>query len=150
MKKSTKIRKDRAQLKAYEKRLMNEKMMYSKMFEIYCVNQRKSREAGMGYLVLQAMDDVRALAKKKTLIGELYFTISEQKVRDEAGKVGFHSAVEYHVLSNEPAHDPEDVKKEIEETWERMKRETDEMYAEDDDGKNEHPEGDEADHQEER
>ena len=138
MTREQKIRKDGKALKKYEKRLRNEKKVYSQTFEVLAINQRKSRELALGTCALQALDKVRELNKVKPLIGELYFNIGERKEQDAGGRDVFHCSVTFHVMSDEAAHDPEDIKKEIEQTFERMMRETDEMFPGDEDGKTEY------------
>ena len=129
MTREQKIRKDSKALKKYAKRLRDERMVYIQKFEAFAINQRKSRELALGACALKAMDRVRKLAKVKPLIaGTLEYLITENKVHDETGQKGFHCTVSFRVVSEEPAHDPKDIQKEIEETFEKMMRETDEMF----------------------
>lgn len=124
-----KIRKDKKALDKYEERLRNENKVYIQMFDAYAVNQRRSRAAAIGACALKAMDEVRGLAKTKTLMdGSLDYMITEQKVQDPDGKKGFHCSVTYRVVSMEKAHTEEWIIKELEDTWARMMRETDGMY----------------------
>lgn len=124
-----KIREDSKALKKYAKRLRDERKTYEQKFEAYSINQRKSRALALGSCALKAIDAVRELAKVKPLVaGTLEYVMNEQKVTDEAGAKGFYCSVIFHVVSDEPAHDPEDIRKEIEETFEKMMRETDAMY----------------------
>lgn len=134
MTREEKIRKDELALKKYAAKLRRERMVYMQTFEAYAVNQRKSREAALGACALKAIDHVRELAKIKPLVdGTLEYVITEGKVKDEAGLKGFKCSVTFRVVSNEPAHDPEDILKEIMDTKDRMKRETDEMFPENQD-----------------
>ena len=124
-----KIRKDSKALRKYGKRLREERKTYEQKFEAYAVNQRKSREAALGACALKAIDAVRELSKVKPLVGgTLEYVINEQKIKDETGQKGFYCSVIFHVVSNEPAHDAEDIQKELENTFEKMMRETDELY----------------------
>ena len=129
MNREQKIKKDSKALRKYGQRLANEHKVYMQMFNAYAVNQRRSRAAAIGECALQAMDMVRGLAKTKPLLdGSLDYMITEQKVKDPDGKIGFHCAVTFRVVSAEKAHDEEWIQKELEETFEKMMRETDEMF----------------------
>ena len=134
MTREQKIRKDSKALKDYRKRLERERRAYMKEFEAFSVNQRRSRAAAIGECVLQAMDDVRGLARVKDLVnGSLEYMFNEQKVQDPDGRKGFKYSVAYRVVSTEPAHSKEDIDKEIEETFEKMMMETDEMFPQEED-----------------
>ena len=54
--------------------------------------------------------------------------INHKKNIDRLTEAGFHCTVTYRVVSAEAAHDEEWIRKEIEETFEKMMRETDAMY----------------------
>lgn len=123
-----KIRKDSRALRKYAERLKKERKVYHQTFDAYAINQRRSREAALGACALKALDEVRGLNKVKKLIGELEFAINEQKVEDADGKKGYHYFVTYYVMSAEAAHTEEDIQKEIEQTFEKMMQETDELY----------------------
>ena len=129
MTREQKIRKDGKALKKYADRLRKERKTYIQTFEAYAVNQRKSRAAAIGECALQAMDEVRGLAKIKPLVdGTLEYLITEEKVQDPDGRRGFHCAVTFRVVSHEAAHTDEWIKAEIEKTFEKMMAETDEMF----------------------
>lgn len=129
MTREQKIKKDSKALQKYAQRLKNEHKVYLRIFDAYAVNQRRSRAAAIGECALQAMDAVRGLAKVKPLMdGSLEYLITEQKVKDPDGKTGFHCSVTFRVVSAEKAHDDEWIQKELEETFEKMMRETDEMF----------------------
>ena len=117
-------------LKAYRKTLENESIMYHQTFEAYAENNRRSRELALGTCALKAMDAVRVLQKTKKLIGGLEFLIAEKPEKDAGGKKIFHDSVTFYVQGAEKAHSKEDIDKEIEETFEKMMRETDEMFPE--------------------
>lgn len=124
-----KIKKDSKALRKYGKRLREERKTYSQIFHAYAINQRKSREAALGACALKAVDAVRELSRTKPLVaGTLEYIINEQKVKDETEQKGFYCSVTFHVVSNEPAYNPEDIQKELESTFEKMMRETDELY----------------------
>lgn len=129
MTRDQKIKKDSKALQKYGQRLKNEHKVYIQMFEAYAANQRKSRAAAIGACALRAMDEVRGLAKTKPLMdGSLEYMITEQKMVDPDGIKGFHCTVTYRVVSAEKAHDEEWIRKELEETFEKMMQETDEMF----------------------
>ena len=131
MTREQKIRKDAKALKAYKKRLRNERKRYIQTFEAYSVNQRRSRAAALGECALMAREAIYSLRKTKPLVnGTLEYMINEQKVIDPDGKKGFHCSVTFAVSSEEPAHDEEWIENEIQDTFERMMRETDEMVPE--------------------
>lgn len=137
MTREQKIRKDSKALKKYKERLKKERKRYIQTFDAYSINQRRSRQAALGACALKALDAVRELNKVKPLVkGTLEFVISEQKVIDPDGKKGFHCSVTFAVASEEAAHEPEWIEKEVEHTFELMMRETDEMFPEEaEDGK---------------
>ena len=131
MTREQKIKKDSKALQNYAKRLKNEHKVYMQMYDAYAVNQRRSRAAAIGECALQAMDGVRGLAKTKQLLdGSLEYMITEQKVQDVDGRKGFHCSVTYRVVSAEKAHTEEEIKEELEKTFEKMMMETDEMFPE--------------------
>ena len=104
---------------------------YLQTFSAYAVNQRRSRAAAIGECALQAMDAVRGLSRTKPLIaGSLDYVIEEKKVQDETGMKGFHCAVTFHVFSDERKYSDEEIRKEIEDTFEKLMMETDEMFPE--------------------
>lgn len=137
MTREQKIRKDSKTLKKYKERLKKERKRYIQTFDAFAINQRRSREAALGACALKALDAVRELNKVKPLVkGTLEFVISEQKVIDPDSKKGFHCSVTFAVASEEAAHEPEWIEKEVEHTFELMMRETDEMFPEEaEDGK---------------
>ena len=129
MTREQKIKKDSKALQNYAKRLKSEHKVYLQKFDAYAVNQRRSRAAAIGECALQAMDEVRGLAKTKQLLdGSLDYMITEQKVVDPDGNKGFHCSVTYRVVSAEKAHTQEWIDAELEKTFEKMMMETDEMF----------------------
>ena len=131
MTREQKIRKDSKALKKYKERLKKERKRYIQTFDAFSINQRKSREIALGVCALKALDAVRELNKVKPLVkGTLEFVISEQKVIDPDSKKGFHCSVTFAVASEEAAHEPEWIEKEVEHTFELMMQETDEMFPE--------------------
>ena len=133
MTREQKIKKDKKALEKYEERMRKEHKVYMQMFDAYSVNQRRSRAAAIGECALKAMDEVRGLAKTKPLLdGTLDYMITEQKVKDPDGKIGFHVSVTYRVASMEKAMTEEQIQAEIEDTRKRMMLETEEMFPEKD------------------
>lgn len=133
MTREQKIKKDSKALQKYAKRLQGEHKVYMKTVDAYARNQIKSRAAAIGACALQAMEEVRKLAKTKPLIdGSLDYMITEQKQVDPDGIKGFHCTVTFRVVSAEKAHTEEWIQKELEETFEKMMQETDEMFPPED------------------
>lgn len=133
MTREQKIKKDEKALKKYEERMRKAHKVHVKKFDAYAINNRRSRAAAIGACALQAMDDVRGLAKSKTLVdGTLDYMITEQKVKDPDGKIGFHASVTYRVASIVKAYTEEEIQAEIEDTRKRMMLETDEMFPQQD------------------
>ena len=124
-----KIKDDSRELRKYADRMHREVKVYGRKYDAFAINQRKSRALAIGECALQALDDVRGLFRTKRLEpNSLWFMISESPVLDENGVKNFHCSVLYSVKSFEPAHTEEYIQKELEETFEKMMRETDKMY----------------------
>ena len=99
MSREQKIKKDSKALKNYAKRLENEHKVYMQTFSAYAV-----------------MD------------GSLEYLITEQKLQDPDGLKRFHCSVTFRVVSQEKAHTDEEIRQEIEKTFDKMMMETDEMF----------------------
>ena len=126
-----KIAEDSKKLREYKKRMQNTMKNYGQTFNAFAINQRKSREAALGACALKALDAVRELMRSKSLEpGSLWFMISESPLKDDNGKKKFHCQVLYSVTSHEPAFTDEEIQKELEDTFEKMMRETDALYPE--------------------
>lgn len=124
-----KIKKDSKALREYADRLHREVKVYGRKYDAWSINQRKSRALAIGECALQALDDVRGLFRTKKLKPDsLFFVISESPVPDENGEKKFHCSVMYSVTSYEPAHTEEWIQAELEDTFEKMMRETDLLY----------------------
>lgn len=124
-----KIAEDSKKLREYKKRMQNTMKNYGKKFDAFAINQRKSRELALGTCALKALDAVRELMRSKKLEpGSLWFMITESPCQDENGKKAFHCEVMYCVTSFEPAFTDEEIQKELEDTFEKMMRETDALY----------------------
>lgn len=124
-----KIREDGKKLKEYEHRMRITMKKEGRTFDAFAVNQRKSREAALGACALKALDSVRELMRSKELEpGSLEFMISECPTLDENGKKTFHCRVIYSVTTHERAYTDEEIRAEIEKTFEQMMRETDILF----------------------
>ena len=124
-----KIKDDGRQLVRYRERLENTRKTYMQTFEADAINQRRSREAALGACALKAIDAARELAKGKKLVdGTLDYMITEQKMEDPDGRIGFHCSVSFQVISTERAFNDEEINKEIMDTFEKMMMETDELF----------------------
>ena len=127
-----KIRKDRATLRAYEKKLQAEKKHYTQTFEAYSETGRKNRALCVGECCLQAMEKLNDLVNREPKIpfvkGSLFFNMGEQRVKDEDGEKGFKYSVTYHLLSYEPAYTKDEIRAQLEEAAKRIGAETEEMF----------------------
>ena len=104
---------------------------------IYAQGGHRNRVNAIGESVLKLLEDFNTqqaeLARRgqKMLDGTLFWLVEEQRVKDTDGKKGYRYTIAYLVKTSEPKYTPEEIEKEVRETYEQMKRETDEMYAED-------------------
>ena len=71
-----------------------------------------------------------AARKEKMLDGTLFWLIEEQRVKDTDGKKGYRYTVGYMVKTSEPKYTPAEIQQEMEETYQKLKAETEEMYGE--------------------
>lgn len=127
-----KIRDDGRRLAKYKERLINTTKTYMQTYEADAINQRRSRVMALGTCALKALDGARGLAKTKQLAdGSLEYMINEQKIVDPDGRIGFHCSVTFKVGSLERAFTDQEIDREIEDTFERMMAETDELFPED-------------------
>ena len=131
MTREQKIRKDQKTIKKYAEECKRRRKVYMQTFSAFAINQRRSRAAAVGELVLEAIEGVKGLAHVHPLIaGTLEYGIIEQKVKDPDGRKGFSYQVTYHVIANENAMTEEEQEKEVRELEEKLRRETDEMFPE--------------------
>ena len=133
MTKEQKIKKDEKALEKYAERMKKARKVYIKTANAYAINNRRSRAAAIGACALQVMDEMRGLAKTRPLMdGTLDYMITEQKVKDPDGKIGFHATVAARVTSAEAQYTAEEIRAEIEDTRKRMMLETEQMYPQKD------------------
>ena len=136
MNKRQKIKQDQRELKRYEKRLRARRQEIGRMAEAYSKTGRKQRIAAIGESVLKLLDDLHRIQaeqdeKKKPLVnGTLFWGINEERVKDTDGVKGFHYRVFFMVKSEEDFYTEEEIRKELRETYAKMKAETEEMYGE--------------------
>ena len=139
MRKEQKIKKDQHAVNKYMKKLQNMRKEITRKSTIYSEGGHRNRVNAIGESVLKLLDDFNKqqadLARRghKMLDGTLFWLVEEQRVKDTDGKKGYRYTIAYLVKTNEPKYTPEEIEKEVRETYELMKRETDEMYAEDED-----------------
>ena len=123
--------KDRDTIRAYEIKLRGRRKHYCKSAEAYSMGGRRNRAAALGECCLQAMEALdKDNAVHHFLPGTLSWIINESRVKDTDGKKGYRYSVTYHVLADEPALTDKEIQKEIDETREKLQKETEEMYAE--------------------
>ena len=86
--------------------------------------------------MLKLLDDLHNIQaeqerKKKPLVnGTLFWGIHEERVQDTDGVKGFHYKVFFMVKSEDNFYTEEEIRKELRETYAKMKAETEEMYGE--------------------
>lgn len=125
-----KLDRDEETIWKYKAQLKNQRKEYSQVATAYSMTGRRARALCVGECVLQAYDDLRKLnAQKKLLDGTLFWNIIEERVIDTDGRKGFRYSAIYHVKSDEQAIPDEDIEKEINETREKIYKETGEMFG---------------------
>jgi hypothetical protein len=136
MNKRQKIKQDQKELKRYEKRLRQRRQEIGRQAESWSLTGRKQRIAAIGESVLKLLDDLHKIQaeqeqKKKPLVnGTLFWGINEERVQDTDGRKGFHYRIFFCVKSAEDYYTEEEIRKELRETYAKMKAETEEMYGE--------------------
>lgn len=132
MTREQKERKDQKTIQKYAEKMRKQGKAYMQTFSAFAINQRRSRAAAAGECVLQAMDAVRGLSRTKPLKdGTLDYMINEKKVQDPDGRKGFQYEITYRVVSYERAFTDDQIRKGTEELAEKLRKETEEMFAED-------------------
>lgn len=128
-------RKNRKALTEYEKALRNRRREYCQVADAYSATGRRNRALAVGECVLKLTDALRKLNGEKTLLeGTLFWTVNEHRLKDTDGIKGFHYVVSYHVKSDEDFYTEDEIRQEIENTKAVMDAETEEFFAEEDDG----------------
>lgn len=131
MDKKHKIRLDRKTLKAYEKKLRARRKQYTKNAEAFTTGGRRNRALAAGECCLQAMEELYKLnAEKKLLPGTLGWLVHEQRVVDPDGRKGYRYDVSWYVNSSEDFYTEEEIRKELRETYGKLRAETEEMFGE--------------------
>ena len=131
MNKRQKIEHDRRTLKNYEKQLRNRRKEYGQIATAFSVTGRRNRTCAIGECVLKLMEALHDLRFRKNLLsGSLFWGIDETRVKDQDGKKGFEYKVWWRVKSDEPYYTDEEIKAELEKTYEKMRKETEEMFGE--------------------
>ena len=132
MKRETFLRKKEQDLDAYGKRMRNTYKRYGRFVRVKAEkNNRTGREAAAGKAVLQALDALCETAAQKPLaMGGVGWHISELKTKDENGKSEFTYEVGFSALSLDREYTDEQIKEELNQTWEKMQLEIDERYPE--------------------
>ena len=123
-------------MKKYMKQLQDRRREIGKKAEIYSQTGKRNRINAIGECVLKLLGDLhKTQAELKTkghelLNGSLVWGVDEQRVKDTDGKKGFRYVVYYMVKTDEPYYTSEEIAKEMRETYEKLKAETEEMYGE--------------------
>ena len=128
-----KKRQDRKTLASYKRSLQIERKVYTQAFSAYSESGRKNRALAIGEGCLQGMEKISDLVNMKpkgTFVpGTLMWNLMEQKVKDEDGAEGYRYSVIYRVQSYERAWTDEEVEKKVAAAGEKIRAETEEMYA---------------------
>ena len=136
MRKEQKIKKDRHSIAKYMKRLRGMRAEICRKAEVYCTGGHRQRVNAIGESVLKLLADFNEqqaeLAKRgqKMLDGTLFWLVEEQRVKDTDGKKGYRYRIAYMVKTSEPKYTEAEIQQELEETYQKMKAETEEMYGE--------------------
>lgn len=131
MNKKQKTALDRKTIRDYENKLRARRKEYSQYAQTYSETGRRARALAAGEMMLQLTEQLKDLAHKKHLLeGSLSWTFNEQKVKDTDGKKGFHYLAAWGVNSDEPYYTEEEIRKELNETYRKIREETDEMFSE--------------------
>lgn len=121
---------DKKALEGYEKQLRNRRQEYAQYADTYSKTGRRNQAMAVGECVLKALDELKKLNKEKNLLeGSLFWTITEQKIKDTDGIKGFHYVACWHVKSDEDYYTEEEIRKEMEETRAKMEAEKEEFFA---------------------
>ena len=129
MNKHQKVKRDHDTIKRYRKQLINERQVYTRMAQAYSTTDHKSRAQAIGECALQLIEDIRLLNSQKQLVpGSLYYTMTENKVKDTDGKKGFEYTMTYFVKANEAAWDKEQINAKLYDLYDRLQKETQEMF----------------------
>lgn len=125
-----KLARDGDTLAKYENQLRNERKVYGQFAQADSLTGRRARALAVGECVIRLMENLRDLnGKKKLLDGTLFWNIVEKRVRDTDGRKGFEYTVYWKVKSDEQAYTEEQIRKEIDETREKVLQETGEMFG---------------------
>ena len=136
MNKRQKIKKDQRTLRLYEKQLRARRQEIGRIVECYSKSGRRNRIAAIGEGVLKLLEDLKEIQaeqeqKKKPLLnGTLFWNVYEERVRDTDGIKGFHYKICFAVKSEDAYYTEEQIRKELRETYAKMKAETEEMFGE--------------------
>ena len=136
MRKEQKIKKDRHTLAKYMKKLESMRAEIIRQTEVFSLTGRRNRVTAIGESVLKLLEDFNKqqaelkLRGHKMLDGTLFWIVEEQRVKDTDGKKGFRYRFAYFVKTDEPKYTREEIQQEMEETYQKIKAETEEMYGE--------------------
>ena len=121
---------DLESLAHYEIRLKGRKKHYLQSAEAFTTGGRRNRAMAVGECVLQAMAELqKAAAQHHFVPGTLSWIIGEDRAVDPDGRKGYKYTVAYHIYADEQSLTDEEIEKELEETREKMEKETQEMFA---------------------
>ena len=132
MKRETFIRKKEQELEKYGERMRKTVKRYGSFSRVTAeTNNRKGRAAAAGEAVLRALDALCETAAKKNLVqGGVGWLISEEMKKDDNGKKIYTYEVGFSALSTDREYTDEQIKEELNKTWEKMMMEVNERYPE--------------------
>ena len=126
-----KLDRDAATIEVYEHSLRAKRKHYVQSTEAISAGGRRNRALAVGECVLKLLDEIgKEHFKHHFLPGTLVFNVFQDRTVDPDGIKGYKYTVAYHADADEPALTDEEIKKEIDETREKLRKETEEMYAE--------------------
>lgn len=131
-----KLYQDEMTVEKYRQKLKGEKKVYGQRAGAVARNQRRDREQKLGFCALQMLDALKELQKneKYRVIPEtLRFMINEYVNFPEPGRKQFGYEVMYQVTVDTAAYTEKEIKEKCADLAERLRKETDEMYPEDED-----------------
>lgn len=127
-----KEKEDRETLEGYRKELEKEKKVYMQKAVAYAINNRKARSLALGEAALQIMDKIRECSKGHQLLtNSLMYMLNEEVIRHpEEKRKEYRYTVMFQVTSNEKAWTKEEIDEKCSSLEERLKKETDELFPE--------------------
>lgn len=126
---------DKKTVKTYRKNLEVERKVYRQVFSTFTTGGQKNRAMALGAACLEGIKAIDKLVNQRPLIpfvkGSLIWNINERRVKDDIGQKGYNYSVSFNLQSYEPAWTKEEIDRMVEETKEKLRAETEEMFSKD-------------------